>query len=147
MTAGMTDRETHFRTGVDRMDHPLSHTAAVVAGVAFIVVAGCGALLLSDLAMLRSSTWWSALVLAGSVLSVSLIGYFRPHSRAVYVPVILAGVVTLGLCVWHAWWVRQPDSVVRPAKGLYQSLVFFGAWLAWAGGKFRHLRHRRQRAG
>jgi hypothetical protein len=139
----MSDNPPHYRTGVDRMDHPLSHTAAVVGGVAFVAFAGCVALFLSDPGMLRSSIWWGAAVLSASVVSVCVIGYFRPRSRAVYVPVLLAGVVTLGLCVWHAWWVQHPTTKVSPAKGLYQSVTFFAAWLAWAARTFWHLRGRR----
>ena len=136
----MPDPDASFRSGVDRMDHPLSHTAAVVAGVAIIVVAGCGALLLSDHRMLRSSNWWSAFVLAGSVASACVVGYFRPRSRAIYVPVALAGVVTLGLCVFHLWWVLYSETRISPAKGLYQSICFFSAWIAWAARTWWHLR-------
>ena len=143
----MSDLDTEYRSGIDRMDHPLSHTAAVVGGVAFVFFAGCVALLLSDSKMLRSSNWWGAFVLSASVISVCAIGYFRPSSRAIYVPVLLAGVVTLGVCAWHLWWVVHPRTKVSPVKGLYQSLVFFGAWLAWATRTFWHLRAGRRRGG
>ncbi|HEX8916392.1 MAG TPA: hypothetical protein VF796_28835 [Humisphaera sp.] len=139
----MSQPDPPYRVGFDRMDHPLSHTAAVVGGVAFIFVAGCLALLLSDTGMLRSSNWWGTFVLSAAVLAVSVIGYFRPYSRAIYVPVVLAGLVTLGLCVWHLWLVRDPATKVGPAKALYQSLTFFGAWLAWAARTLRHLRRGR----
>ena len=140
----MTDRDTSFRTGVDRMDHPLSHTAAVVAGVALVALAGCAALLLSDRRMLRSPSWWAAAVLAGSVVSACTVGYVRPRSPAIYVPVLLAGSVTLGLCAWHGWWALHPAGRVHPANGLYQSLAFFAAWLGWAGRTVRHLRAARR---
>ena len=147
----MSRRDASFRTGLDRtgldrMDHPLSHTAAVVAGVAFVVFAGCLALMTEDRDMLRSSNWWSVFVLASSVMTVSVMGYFRPRSRAIYVPVLLAGVVSLGVCVWHMWWVLRATSMIEYAEGLYRSLVLFGVWLAWAGRTFWHLRGSR-RAG
>ena len=134
-----------MRSSIDRMDHPLSHTAAVVAGVAAIPLAGCAALLLSDSDMLRSSTWWSVVALAGAVVASAIIGYLRPCSRIIYVPVILSGLLTLSLCVWHLWWILQPESPEHLTKGLVKSLVFFGAWLAWATRKFRQLRARRKR--
>ena len=125
------------------MGHPLSHTAAVVGGVAAIALAGCGALLLSDRQMLRSSTWWAAVVLAGAVLAAGVVGYFRPASRIIYIPVILSGLVTLGLCVWHVWGVLQPRPLEHWTRGLYKSLVFFAAWLTWAATKFWQLRAKR----
>ncbi|HEY0009599.1 MAG TPA: hypothetical protein VGB55_12805 [Tepidisphaeraceae bacterium] len=127
----MNDPQTQYRTGRDRMDHPLSHAAAVVGGVAFLFFAGCMSLLLSDSKMLRSTTWWGFFSLSTAVLSVSIIGYFRPHSRAIYIPVVLAGVVTLGLCVGHAWHVWHPSTKTNPLK-MYHSLELFSVWLAWA---------------
>jgi hypothetical protein len=140
----MSDQRKSLLTDLDRMGDPLSYTAAVVAGVAFIVVAGCAALLLSDHSMLRSINWWSVIVLAGSVMSVCVIGYFRPRSAAVYLPVFLAGTLTLGLCVWYAWTARLPNSDVSPAKGVYHSLVFFVWWAVWATRTVRRLRSGRE---
>lgn len=139
-----SDQVREYNTGVDRMNHPLSHTAAVVGGGASIALLGCLALLMSDSKMLRSTNWWAAFALSASVTSVSLIGYFRPHSRAIYLPLLLAGAVTLGLCVLHLWWVLDPETKVHPAKGLIQSVVFFTSWLIWAGRKFLHLRAERR---
>ncbi len=136
----MSESGTEYRTGIDRMDHPLSHMAAVVAGVAFVFFAGSLAVLLSDSKVLRSPNWWGMFVLSASVMSACVIGYFRPYSRAVYTPVVLAGLVTLGLCAWHLWSILHPASTISPVKAVVQSLAFFGTWLVWAARTFRHLR-------
>ena len=139
-------RGSQADAGIDRMGHPLSHTAAVVAGVAVIVLAGCGALLLSDANMVRSTNWWSAVALAAGVLAASAIGYFRPGHRLIYVPVLLAGLTTLGLCIGHLWWATRPQSPVQPAKAAIQSVLFFGLWLTWAARTLWHLRLARRTA-
>lgn len=127
----MSAHDTQFRTGIDRMNHPLSDTAAVVGGAATVVLTGCVVSLLSDSKMFGSSNWWSVFVLSASVVSASVIGYFRPDSRVIYVPVVLAGLVTFGLCLWHLWSVYVRAIAIHPAEGLFQSVLFFTAWLAW----------------
>jgi Kef-type K+ transport system membrane component KefB len=131
------------------MDHPLSHTSAVVGGVAFIFVAGCLSLLLADLTMVRSSSWGMVFVLSSAVLVASIIGYLRPASRAIHVPVFLAGVVMLSVSVWYLWLMYRyrADDMTERAWVLYQAIVMFGMWLAWAGRTISQLRAQRRGEG
>jgi hypothetical protein len=127
-------------SGPDRMDNPLSSTAAIVGGIAFIVLVGCLSALLSDRTLLRSPRWWDATVLATCVLVTSILGYFRPNTRAIYLPVFLGGLMSFGLCLWAAWFLLNDPQ--KGAIGFLQASGWFVAWCGWAANTFRQLRDR-----
>jgi hypothetical protein len=139
----MHDDDSEYSGGIDRMDHPLSHIAAVVGGVACIMLIGCLALLLSDSRMLRSTTWWSVFALAAAMVTVCLIGYFNPRSRLIYVPVLIAGVVSFGICVYHLLWSLDSRDNPSIVPALIRSGVVFFLWIGWALQTVLHLWYRR----
>ena len=97
---------------LDRMDDPLSYTAAVVGGGASIILVGCTVLAISDPLLFRSTVWWSWTVLAIALLSMCVIGYMRPRSRLNYLPVGIAGIVLFGCCLLALRRYLAPDSDV-----------------------------------
>ena len=117
----------------DRMGDPVSHTAAVTAAVSFLVLVGVVWLGAGVAGAGRSPAWWTAGAAAAFVLGASLLGYFKPHGLWSLVPLVLSGVVLLGLLAWHAWG--------RAERGLpwraHQIVILFLAWAAWAGAKMR----------
>jgi len=125
--------EQDYRDGLDRMDHPLSHLSAVVGAVAFIVVFGCVVIWLANARAAYSSSWWLVFLPSSLVLMTSLIGYFRPYSQAIYVPLLLAGGVMLAFCVGAAVLLLKAQDTAGLLGGLYKSLAAFAAWLIWAG--------------
>ena len=114
------------------MDHPVSHTAAVVAGVSLILLMIVMWTAAGVPRAARSPGWWAAGLLVGFVLATSLVTYFRPHAFVSPVPLAVAGAVLLALCAWHAWLLVRIGDRGR----LYQPVVFFVVWLLWAGRKF-----------
>jgi len=127
----------------DRMNTPVGYMSAIVAGVAFIVVAACASLLLSDHTMLRSTRWLAMASLGVCVLTASVIGYRRPQSRMIYVPLILGGLCSLGLCFYITWFAWRPGSGVRFDRQIDLPIACFVTWCGWA---FRAVRQLRQPA-
>jgi hypothetical protein len=77
------------------------------------------------------------------MVAVCIIGYFRPQSRAIYVPVLIAGLVSFGVCLYYLAWAFQPDSGTTRIGALVRSMAVFGIWIGWAFATFIHLRQRR----
>jgi hypothetical protein len=108
--------------------------AAIVGGIAFAVLTGCGTLAFCDAGVLESPRSWAVFTLSLAVASASVLGYFHPYNRAVYVAVILGGSASLGCCFYITWWLWQPDSRERLGTALVAPAVCFGTWFGWAAG-------------
>ena len=123
----------------DRMGHPVSHTAAVTAGVSVLFLI-CIVWLGSGIPRARySPVWWGAGVGVACVLASSLVSYFKPHSLWALVPLGVSGAVMLGLCAWSAWGVIVRDDLSRA----HQPAIFTAMWVGWAAAKFGHWRKAR----
>ncbi len=121
------------------MRHPVSHTAAIVAGFFFIVLMIYVGLSLGIRGATRSPWWWLGLAGLTFVLLNALLSYFRPGGRLAYVTVALAAVLLLVVLAWAGSFVY----VNRERPGHVKRVVVVAAtpflWAAWTYRKFRHV--------
>jgi hypothetical protein len=123
----------------DRMRHPVSHTAAIVAGFFFIVLMIYVGLSLGIRGAATSPWWWLGLAGLTLLLLNALLSYFRPGGRLAYVTVALAAVLLLVVLAWAGGSVY----VNRDAPGHVRRVVAVAVapfiWAAWTYRKLRHV--------
>jgi hypothetical protein len=123
----------------DRMHHPVSHTAAIVAGFFFIVLMIYVGLSLGIRGATTSPWGWLCLAGLTFVLLNALLSYFRPGGRLAYVTVTVAAVLLLVVLVWagaHVYGRREEPGHVRRVVVLAATPFL---WAAWTYRKFRHV--------
>ena len=129
---------------LDRMHHPVSHTAAIVAGFFFVVLMIYVGLSLGIRGATQSPWWWLGLAGLTLVLLNGLLSYFRPGGRLAYVTVTVAAVLLLVVLAWAGGVVY----VNRDEPGHVRRVVVVALTpFIWAGWTYRKLRHVRESSG
>lgn len=105
------------------MDHPISHTAAVVGGICLIIMCGCGVLMLQDPNKVYSTDWWTWLLPSITLFTACLLSYFAPRHWISLVPIGVMGLLLLGgiMILGGGGGNRWPFFVILGAM-----------WLSWA---------------
>ena len=131
---------------IDRMRHPVSHTAAIVAAVSFMALFIEVFWFVLDPRAARSTTFLQVLAVSAAVFVAALVAYFKPSSGAALLTLALTSAILLALCVWYGWgaWLRY-DGATR-ARELIKVGLFLSAWFAWTGHKLSRWRAERRGA-
>src|SRR5687767_15849854 len=121
------------------MRHPVSHTAAIVAGFFFILLMIYVGLSLGVRGAMRSPWWWLGLAGLTLVLLNALLSYFRPGGRLAYATVALAAVLLLGVMAWAGAVVYENREEPGHARRVVALAAIPFVWAAWTYRKLRHV--------